>query len=310
MKILVTGGAGFIGSHIVDALLMHGHKVVVIDNLSTGKKENVNRDAVFLHMDINSSQIKGVFKEHKPDVVIHHAAQVSVSYSMKNPLMDQELNIRGTQNILNCCIESGTGKFIYASSAAVYGMPKFLPIPEEHPIKPESFYGISKYVPEEYIRIFSKFYGLDYTILRYANVYGPRQDHLGEGGVISIFINQILRGETPTIFGDGEQTRDFIYVQDVVNANLAALTLGSKKTLNISTNQTTSLNNLVRIMAELTGKDISPIYLEKRPGDILESCLNNTSAIKELRWAPMYPLEEGLKDTISYYLGELVDLTH
>lgn len=301
VKIIVTGGAGFIGSNIVDTLIDLGHQVLIVDNLCTGKQENINKAADFALIDINSPKLVDLFKDFQPDIVIHHAAQVSVNKSLVDPLLDQELNIRGTLNLLQSCVKSGVKKIIYASSAAVYGPPQYLPVNEEHVKVPTSFYGISKYVPESYIKIYSDLYDLDYTILRYANVYGPRQDHLGEGGVISIFINNVLESKSLTIYGDGLQTRDFIFVKDVVSANVAALNAGSRKTMNISTNYQVSLNELINIISVVTNQTIQSIYLDSKAGDIKDSCLDNKSVMDELGWMPEYSLEKGLKLTFDYY---------
>ncbi|WP_145139452.1 NAD-dependent epimerase/dehydratase family protein [Paenibacillus sp. Y412MC10] len=302
MKIIVTGGAGFIGSNIVDSLVEIGHDVFIFDDFSTGKKENVNKKAKCFNLDINSLEVQSLLVKLQPDVLIHHAAQVSVAHSIKDPLYDQNLNIRGTVNLLEGCSRAGVGKFIYASSAAVYGDPIHLPINESHSKEPTSFYGLSKYVPETYIKLYSDISDLDYSILRYANVYGPRQDPLGEGGVISIFMNKIINDETLTIHGDGNQTRDFIFVKDIVSANLAALHNGSKKIMNISTNDKVTLNRLVEIMSEFTERPLKVNYGEKRKGDIKDSWLDNSLAKKELLWKPMYSLEEGLKLTFDYYM--------
>ncbi|KOP66243.1 UDP-glucose 4-epimerase [Bacillus sp. FJAT-18019] len=304
MRVIVTGGAGFIGSSIVSELITKGHTVGIIDNLSTGKRENINLNSKFYNIDINSNELMGVFEDFKPEIVIHHAAQVSVSKSMVNPLFDEESNIRGTINLLNCCVIYGVKKILYASSAAVYGIPKTLPISENHAIDPISFYGISKYVPETYIKIFSKLHGLNYTIFRYANVYGPKQDQFGEGGVISIFINKILEKEKIVINGDGLQTRDFIFVQDIVAANMEALDHGDRKTLNISTNKKVSINELVTIMSNVAQEKVDYMHGESRLGDIMHSLLDNSSAMKELNWRPNFDLYEGLKLTFDYYKEE------
>lgn len=301
MKIAVTGGAGFIGSNIVDELIRHGHEVLIIDNLFTGKESNINKEAIFVFLDINSPELFDIFDDFKPEIVIHHAAQVSVGKSFVDPMLDQEINIRGTLNLLQTCVNTGVRKIVYASSAAVYGTPQYLPINESHNIDPSSFYGISKFVPESYIKIFSDTYGLDYSILRYANVYGPRQDHLGEGGVISIFINKVIKNEVLTINGDGLQTRDFVFVKDVVAANIAALKYGSKKVLNIGTGERISLNELIEIISTVTGTNIESSTLDPKQGDIKDSCLDNSQALEELKWMPEYCLEKGLAQTFQFY---------
>lgn len=301
MRIAVTGGAGFIGSSIVDELIQLGHQILIVDNLFTGKEENINKAAAFAMVDINSPELANIFIDFQPEVVIHHAAQVSVSKSLVDPFLDQELNIRGTLNVLQSCVSSKVRKIIYASSAAVYGTPQYLPVDEQHSTVPTSFYGISKYVPESYIKIYSELYGLDYTILRYANVYGPRQDHLGEGGVISIFINNVLESKVLSVFGDGLQTRDFIFVKDVVSANVAALHTGDGEIMNIGTNDQVSLSELIGVISEVTSQPLQCKYSDPKPGDIRDSCLDNNKAVNVLGWMPEYSLEKGLALTFEYY---------
>ena len=301
MKILVTGGAGFIGSHIVEKLLLNGYHVTVIDDLSTGQVECVAEDATFYHMSILDPGLDAVFLHEKPDVVIHHAAQIDVQRSLKDPVHDLRINVEGTLRLLELCRQYDVRKFIYASSAAVYGNPQYLGIDEAHPIRPISFYGVSKYAPEQYIRIYAELYGLRYTILRYANVYGIRQIPKGEGGVVAIFVDKLVKGEKPIIYGDGEQTRDFIYVEDVAAANVAALTRGDNEILNISTGRPTSVNELLYLLNELNGTEIQPIYQSERPGDIRHSYLKNDKACQVLGWSPKFLLREGLKKTLDYY---------
>ncbi|WP_248927316.1 NAD-dependent epimerase/dehydratase family protein [Paenibacillus hamazuiensis] len=301
MKILVTGGAGFIASHIVDELIRLGHSVAVLDNFSTGKREYANPEARLYEADIVKDPLGAVFSGFKPEVVIHHAAQIDVQTSIKHPSLDAEINIVGTIKLLENCREHGVRKIVYASSAAVYGTPEYLPVDEKHPLKPLSFYGISKHTPEHYIEAFAHLYGLDFTILRYANVYGIRQDPKGEGGVVSIFVDKLLSGEKPVIFGSGEQTRDFIYVKDIVSANIAALDRGSRGLFNISRNEQTTVTELLRIMCRQLEKPFAPEYRPPRPGDIEHSRLDNTAALRELAWSPKYSLQEGMQETCSYY---------
>ena len=301
MNVLVTGGAGFIGSHIVDKLINEGLDVVVVDNLSTGKLENLNDKAKFYNLDITSEQLSNIFEKEKIDVVIHQAAQTDVQKSLQDPVYDSKVNINGTVNLLECCRKYNVRKVIYASSAAVYGKPNYLPIDEKHPIQPMSFYGISKFTPESYLKIYKELYGLDYTILRYSNIYGPRQDSKGEGGVIAIFIDKLLNEQIPIIFGDGEQTRDFLYVEDVAEANFQAIFKGDGEVLNISTNTRISINQLYTELTKILQLDFKPVYREARPGDILHSSLNNKKAIQTLNWQPKYTFSEGLLKTVSYY---------
>jgi len=297
----VTGGAGFIGSSIVDELISQNHEVGVLDNLTTGKKENINSLTEFFYMDINSPNLGMVFEKFNPEVVLHLAAQVNVALSMQQPILDQEVNIRGTLNLLEKCRKYSVERIVYSSSAAVYGTPTSSIIDENHVTRPISFYGISKLTPEFYIRAFSETYGLKYSILRYSNVFGPRQDHLGEAGVIAIFANQIINNLSVTIFGDGEQTRDFVFVKDVVNANIAAIKSENNGTFNISTGCFISLNNMIGIMQNLVGKTTEIYYEDERVGDIKHSCLDNTLALIKLGWHPLYSVEEGLKELFDYH---------
>jgi UDP-glucose 4-epimerase len=301
MKVLVTGGAGFIGSNIVDELIDKGHQVTVVDNLSTGKKENLNDQAEFYQLDIRDQELGKVFKEKEITHVIHHAAQIDVQHSIKDPLFDAQNNISGTINLLECCRAYNVEKTIYASSAAVYGEPDYLPVDEKHPIKAMSPYGISKHTPEHYIKMYKELYNLKYTIFRYANVYGPRQDPKGEGGVVSIFVDKMLAEESPVIFGDGKQTRDFIHVYDIVKANLLALEKGDNILVNISTESRDSVNDLVDYLNEILPYNLETIYEEARKGDILHSSLANGKAKKLLGWTPDYELKAGLEQTVEYY---------
>lgn len=302
MKVLVTGGAGFIGSHIVDKLVQKKYKVSVVDNLSTGRKENINKAAVFYKCDITDlNNLDSVFRNEEPDFVIHQAAQISAGGSLKSPSFDAIVNITGTINILECCVKYKVKKIIFASSAAVYGEPQYLPIDEQHELKPISPYGLSKLTAENYIMLYKKLYGLEYTILRYANVYGPRQDAEGEGGVVAIFINRLLKGITVEIYGDGRQTRDFIYVEDVANANIATLRADYGGIFNISTNSQTSVRNLLNTLCVINGSITKPIYRRERIGDIRKSSLDNTKTIQTLNWQCTYSFYEGLENTLRYY---------
>lgn len=307
MKILVTGGAGFIASHLVDSLISIGHEVIVVDNLSTGNRSNINPRCTFYETDIAIiDELTRIFTLHSFDVVYHHAAQIHVQKSITHPHLDATINILGTVNLLECMRTFHVRKIVYASSAAVYGTPNYLPVDEHHLTAPESFYGVSKLTPEYYIRTYSQLYEMDYTIFRYANVYGERQDPRGEGGVISIFMDRIMLNEGLIIYGDGMQTRDFIYVKDIVSANIAALQSGSSKTLNISCNTQTEINDLISILQEVSNKTLTPQYVQSKKGDIHHSCLSNQLAQKELNWNPQYDLYHGLKQTYQHILSAMV----
>ena len=302
MKIVVTGGAGFIGSNVVDELIRNNHEVCVIDNLSTGTIDNLNDKAIFYKYDItNIDVLKLIFEIEKPEVVYHFAAQIDIQTSLKKPAFDANINIVGTINVLECCREYEVKKIIYPSSAAVYGNPKYLPVDEKHPIEPISFYGISKHTPEHYIKTFCSLFCIKYTILRYSNVYGIRQDPKGEGGVISIFIDRFLNNESPFIFGDGEQTRDFIYVKDIAKANLLALNNGDNKIVNISTNIPVTVNKLYETMKRIFNSDIQAVHRKPRQGDILYSYLDTRLAKEFLGWETQYYFEYGVSETIAYY---------
>lgn len=301
MRVLVTGGAGFIGSHIVERCIKKGFYTVILDNLSTGKEENIHQGAIFYKEDVRSERLKDILLQEKVEMVIHQAAQIDVQTSIKNPQYDASVNILGTINLLEACREAGVRKVVYASSAAVYGNPDYLPVDEGHPLKPQSGYGISKQVPEKYLRLYRELHGLDFTVLRYANVYGPRQDASGEGGVVAIFIDKLLKGETPTIYGDGEQTRDFIFVEDVARANLAALERGSGQVVNISTGVAVSVNQLFQMIKDCVGTETVPRYAPERPGDIKESFLAPLKAEEVLGWKAGIALQEGIRATVGYY---------
>ena len=258
MRVMVTGGAGFIGSHVVDRLIADGHSVLVVDDLSSGKRENLNPEARFEEIDIRDAGLSKLVEEFKPDVVSHHAAQASVQRAMRDPAFDVQVNLLGSLNLLDACAENGVRRIIYVSTAAVYGEPQGLPVPESHPIRPLSGYGISKYALEHYLPIYAGQHGLDYSILRYANVYGPRQDPHGEAGVVAIFAGKILAGEPCIIFGDGEQSRDFVYVEDIAAVNALLLDgQGKAQTFNIGTGELTTVNTLFDTMCSLCALRVS-----------------------------------------------------
>ena len=300
MRVLVTGGAGFIGSHIVDLLIDGGHSVAVVDNLSGGKAERVPRGVRLYRADIAEPELGEVFERERPEAVIHQAAQVSVACSVRDPMSDARVNVIGSLNLLEQCKAHGVRKVIFASSAAVYGDPVSLPVDEEHPARPSSPYGASKYSVEEYLRIYRELYGLDYTALRYSNVYGPGQDAQGEGGVVAIFTHRVVRGEPVEIHGDGEQTRDLVYVRDVARANVLALERGGGERINVSCGTETSVKELVRSLGRLVGRDLVVRHGPPRAGDIRRSVLANEKAVRLLGWRPEVTLESGLKEVLAY----------
>lgn len=294
LKVLVTGGAGFIGSHIVDMLINKSYEVCIIDNMSHGKNENVNEKAKLYKIDIRDFKVIDIFKKEKPDYVIHEAAQICVSNSVKNPVEDAETNIIGTINILEGCKIAGVKKIIYPASAAVFGNPKYLPIDEKHPLDMISPYGISKHTVEHYLSVYKYLYGIDYVCLRCSNVYGPRQDSSGEGGVISIFCEKLKTKEVPMIYGNGEQIRDFVYVEDVAKANIMALESDKSGIYNVSTNTKTTINELLTCIEKIFNINIKPVYLSERAGDIKNSYMSYDKIYKELGWKPEIQLKDGI----------------
>ncbi|MBL4932616.1 NAD-dependent epimerase/dehydratase family protein [Clostridium paridis] len=301
MKILVTGGAGFIGSHIVDEYIENNHEVVVIDNMFHGKECNVNKKAKLIEIDIRDKDLWRVFEEEKFDVVCHQAAQISVPTSIEDPIEDAEINILGTISLLECCRKYDVKKVIYPASAAIFGEPKYLPIDENHPLNMQCGYGVTKHTVEHYLDVYNRLYGLNYTVFRYANVYGPRQDSNGEGGVVAVFSEKFLSGQSPIIFGDGEQTRDFVYVKDVAKANLLALEALDNGIYNVATNIEISVNKLIDVFNKLTGLELKAEYREKRFGDINNSYMSYEKIKNSSSWRPKYTLEDGLKETLDFY---------
>ena len=301
-KFLVTGGAGFIGSHLVDRLIEEGHHVAIADDLSTGSLENVNPRAAFYETDIRNADLNGVFEKEKPDFVSHHAAQMDVRRSVREPIFDADVNILGSINLIENCLRHSVDKIIYISTGgAVYGEPDYLPVDEEHPIRPLCQYGISKHTVEHYLYFYGHTYGIRYTVLRYPNVYGPRQNPFGEAGVNAIFIGKMLRKEVPTIFGDGEQLRDYVYVSDIVEANLAALQRGDGQTYNIGSGIGTSVNHIYEKLQHIIGFSAPPIYSEPRTGEIQRTYLEASKAQRELGWRAQIGLDEGLRQTVEWF---------
>jgi len=303
MRILVTGGAGFIGSHVVDTYIEAGHDVVVVDNLNTGKQENVNPQARFYRVDIRDEDaLRRVFEQEKPEVISHQAALANVRESMEKPAEYADVNIIGSIRLLELARTMGTRKVIYASTGgAVYGEPDFLPVTEEHPIRPLDNYGASKHAVEHYLYLYKHNYNLDYSILRYPNVYGPRQDPLGEAGVIAIFTGRMLKGQACTINGTGEQQRDFLYVGDVARANLLALEKGSGGIYNLGWEKGVDINSLFHMLAEAVGYDKPPVYGPPKLGEVFRIYLDATRARTELGWEPTVSLQEGLARTVAYF---------
>lgn len=302
MKVLVTGGAGFIGSHLVDRLILEGHEVAVVDNLSTGKRKNVNRRAEFYKVDIQSSRVQRVFRNERPSVVMHLAAQMDVRRSVKDPVFDAQVNILGTLNILEQAFNHGTRKVVFASSGgAIYGEQDVFPAPETHATRPISPYGISKLCGEHYLSYYQRMSGMQVVSMRYANVYGPRQDPFGEAGVVAIFIQKMLSGEQPVINGNGRQTRDFVYVDDVVDANLAVMGQGVQGVYNVGTGTETTVNELFTMLQELTGSSSREVHGPARKGEQIRSVVDPMRVRKDLGWEPKVSLKEGLKRTVDFF---------
>jgi UDP-glucose 4-epimerase len=305
MVIVVTGGAGFVGSHVVDAYVTANHRVIVVDNLSTGRREQVHPAARLVEMDINDPALVDLFLEERPEVVNHHAANASVAVSVREPAFDVAQNILGTLNLLEAARLAGVGKFIYISSGgAMYGNPAYLPMDEEHPANPVSPYALSKHTGERYVHLYGLDHGLCWTSLRYANVYGPRQDPLGEAGVVAIFCQNLLDGIAPEIHWDGEQTRDFVYVGDCAHANLLALDAGNEQAYNVGTGVGTSINSLFCALKEVSGRDVVPGRGPRRPGDARHSYLDCSRIERELGWRAEVSLHDGLEGTWRQFVSE------
>ncbi len=303
MKIVVTGGAGFIASHVVDRYLQLGHDVCVVDNLSRGSMTNLDPRATFYQGDILDREfIHDVLAREKPEVVNHHAAQIDVRRAVCEPSFDASVNILGSLNLLEGAVLHKVRRFIFISTAgAIYGEPKKLPVPETHPANPITPYGVSKHAAEHYLDTFSRLYGIASVVLRYGNVYGPRQNPRGEVGVFSLFCEQIMASIQPLIYGNGMKTRDYIYIEDVVRANVAALDKGSGETFNIASGIETTDYQLFCVVRNLLGKShVEPLFVSKRPGEIDKICLNISKANRLLNWKPTVPLQDGASLTIKY----------
>ena len=302
MKVLVTGGAGFIGSHVAHALVEENHEVHVLDDLSSGREENVPEQATLHQIDVRAGEVREVFERERFDVVVHHAAQMDVRRSVADPGFDASVNVLGFLNLMEAGRANGLRKVVFASTGgAIYGEPDFTPQSEDHALRPLSPYGITKLCTERYLYYYKQQYGIDYVALRYANVYGPRQNPHGEAGVVAIFTQRLLDDQQPVIYGDGEQTRDYVFVGDVVRANLAALNYKGSGVFNVGTETETSVNELFRLIREEIRPETPEQHAEGKPGEQKRSILDYAHARQELGWTPQTPLAEGLKQTIDWF---------
>ena len=300
--VLVTGGAGFIGSHIADKLLAAGYKVAILDSLLTGRIGNVPSEASFYQSDIRDNNLEDVFRLISPDYVLHQAAVANVRESLEEPVLYANVNLVGSLNLLQCCHKYAVKKIVYASTGgAVYGEPKNLPIEESHSIQPLDPYGASKHHVEHHLHILWENYGLKFTTLRYSNVYGPRQDPNGEAGVVAIFSRSMLQGKNVTINGNGNQKRDFVYVEDIARANLLALTNGNCTEYNLGTGTATSVNQLFEMLRELTEYRKEPLHAPPKQGEVLKTSLNSRAALDDLNWIAEVSLEKGLRQTLESF---------
>jgi UDP-glucose 4-epimerase len=302
VKILVTGGAGFIGSNLADSFIREGHQVTIVDNLSTGLESNVNKKAKFFKVDVRSAVMDKIFERTKPDVLCHHAAQIDVRKSTADPIFDAEVNIVGSLNLLNACVKHQVKKVIFASTGgAIYGEQDYFPADENHPADPLSPYGVAKLTIEKYLHFYRETYGIDFVSLRYANVYGPRQNPFGEAGVVAIFTERLLANKETIINGDGTQTRDFVFVDDVVESNLLALNYPKSDIFNIGTGKETDINCIFRLLKKITGSKQKEIHGPAKPGEQQRSVLDFSKAARILKWKPKYTLQEGITKTVEFF---------
>ncbi len=302
MNILITGGAGFIGSNVADAFIAEGHNVVIVDDFSSGRKENVNAKAKVYTLDIQDPAVENIFRNEKIDVMCHHAAQMDVRKSVADPKFDASVNVLGFLNLMEAGRKHGLKKMIFASTGgAIYGEQDYFPADENHPTRPLSPYGITKLVTEKYLFFYKEVYGIEHVILRYANIYGPRQSPHGEAGVVAIFTNKMLSGGQPVINGDGKQTRDYVFVGDVVKANVLALTYKGSTTFNIGTGIETDVNRLFHVLKEHTGSSCTEEHVPAKAGEQLRSVISSKKIHEELGWTPTVTIEEGLKRTVEFF---------
>lgn len=304
MRILVTGGAGFIGSHVADAFIRQGHEVAIVDNLETGFRENVNPKARFYENDIrDAAAMDRIFDEFRPEAVNHHAAQMDVRRSTRDPVYDAQCNILGSLNLILAAVRTGVKRFQYVSTGgAVYGeVPaSALPVNEDYPVNPICQYGISKHTVEHYLFLYHRLYGLSYVVQRYPNVYGPRQTPHGEAGVVAIFTGLLLAGKACTIFGKGNKTRDYVFIEDIVRANLLTLESPFNGILNFGSGKGTSDQEVYQTVAAAVGSSLKPQYADVRPGEVEHICLDASRAEKILGWKPTVPFPEGVRKTVEY----------
>jgi UDP-glucose 4-epimerase len=302
MKILITGGAGFIGSHVADAFIAAGHQVAIVDDLSTGRREHVHDEARFYQLDVQDSAVGGVFQREQPEVLCHHAAQMDVRRSVTDPIFDARVNLLGLLNLMELGRQHGLRRVLFASTGgAIYGEQDIFPAPEEHRTEPLSPYGVAKLASERYLYFYEQAYGIRYVALRYANVYGPRQNPHGEAGVVAIFAEKLLRGETPVINGDGLQTRDYVYVGDIARANVAALEADFTGAVNLGTGVETDVNTLFHMICRECGVSVPERHGPAKPGEQRRSSIANRLASRVLGWQPRYTLEAGMRETAAYF---------
>ena len=305
MKVLVTGGAGFIGSHVADALAAEGHEVHVLDDMSSGKLENIGPDTILHELDIRDESAAALFDRHSFDVLVHHAAQMDVRRSVADPSFDADVNLRGFLNLMEAGRKAGLSKVVFASTGgAIYGEPDYTPQDEKHPLRPLSPYGITKLATEKYLYFYEQEYGIPYVALRYGNIYGPRQNPHGEAGVIAIFIDRLLTDRQPVIYGDGEQTRDYAFVGDVVKANLAAVAYNGSGVFNVGTGRETSVNTLFRLLRDEIAPDVPEHHEQGKPDEQRRSVLDYAHIQSVLGWSPEIEIQQGLSATVEWFRKE------